>query len=71
MLGDGVAEIMQLVCVIMLYCKSVLNVLHVRYVLVSKMLQVVMISSHMGVVTPVILFMSCIYLFFQNASVAE
>ena len=43
MLGDGVAEIVQVVCVIVLECKSVLYVLHVRYVMVSKMLQVVLI----------------------------
>ena len=43
MLGVGVAEIMQVVCVIVLECKSVLHVLHVRYMLVSKTLQVVFI----------------------------
>ena len=37
-LGVGVAEIVQVVHVIVLECKSVLHVLHVRYVLVSKML---------------------------------
>ena len=41
MLGVGVPEILQVVCVILLECKSILHVLHVRYVLVSKMLQVV------------------------------
>ena len=35
MFGVGVAEIAQVVCVIVLECKSVLNVLHVRYVLVN------------------------------------
>ena len=43
MLGVGVAEIVQVVCVIALECKYVLHVLHVRCVLVSKMLQVVSI----------------------------
>ena len=37
MLGVDVAEILQLVCVIVLECKSFFYVLHVRYVLVSKM----------------------------------
>ena len=41
MLDVGVSDIVQVVCVIYLYCKSVLHVLHVRYVLVSKILQVV------------------------------
>ena len=41
MFGVGVAEIVQVVCVIGLECKYVLHVLHVRYVLVIKMLQVV------------------------------
>ena len=41
MLGVGVTEIVQVVCVILLERKSVLHVLHVRYVLVIKMLQVV------------------------------
>ena len=41
MLGVGVPEILQVVCVILLECKSILHVLHVRYVLVSKMLKVV------------------------------
>ena len=35
MLGVGVTEIVQVVFVIVLECKSVLHVLHVRYVLVS------------------------------------
>ena len=43
MLGVGVTDIVQVVCVIVLECKSVFHVLHVRYVLVSKMLQVVLI----------------------------
>ena len=43
MLGVGVAEIVQVVYVIVLECKSVLHVLYVRSVLVSKMLQVVLI----------------------------
>ena len=43
MIGVGVADIEQVVCVIVLECKSVLYVLHFRYVLVSKMLQVVSI----------------------------
>ena len=34
MLGFGVAEIVQVVCVTLVECKSVLHVLHVRYVLV-------------------------------------
>ena len=41
MLGVGVAEIVQVVCVIVLECKSILHVLHVRYVFLSKMLHVV------------------------------
>ena len=32
-----------MVCVIVLECKSVLNVIYVRYIMVSKMLQVVSI----------------------------
>ena len=43
MLGVDVAEIFQVVCLILLKCKSVLHVSHVRYVLVIKMLQVVLI----------------------------
>ena len=43
MLGVGVAKIVQVVCVIGLECKSGLHVLHVRYMLVIKMLQVVSI----------------------------
>ena len=43
MLGTGVAEIVQVVRVIVLYCKSVLHVLYVRYVLETKTLQVVLI----------------------------
>ena len=43
MLGVGVAGIVQVVCVIVLECKYFLHVLHVRYVYVSKMLQVVLI----------------------------
>ena len=43
MLGVGVAEIAQVVCVIVLERKSVLHVLHVRYVLVIKILWVVLI----------------------------
>ena len=34
MLGVGIANIVQVVCVIVLEYKYVLNVLHVRYVLV-------------------------------------
>ena len=41
MLGVGVAEILQVVCVIVLECKSVLHVLNVRYELAIEMLQVV------------------------------
>ena len=43
MLGAGVADIVQVVWVIVLERKSVLHVLHVRYLLVIKMLQVVLI----------------------------
>ena len=43
MLGVGVAEIAQVVCVIVLECKYILHMLHIRYVLVIKMLQVVLI----------------------------
>ena len=53
----SVAEILQVVCVLGLEFTFVLNVLHVRYVLVSKMLQVVSICLHMGVVTPAILYL--------------
>ena len=40
-LGVGITEILQVVCVIVLDCKYVFHVLHVRYVLVIEMLQVV------------------------------
>ena len=43
MLCVGVAEIVQVVCVIVLESKYVLRVLHVTYVLVSKIFQVVSI----------------------------
>ena len=43
MLGVGVADIVQVVCVIVLECKSVFRMLHFRYVFVIKMLQVVFI----------------------------
>ena len=36
-LGVGIVEIFQVVCDIVLYCKYVLRVLHIRYVLVIKM----------------------------------
>ena len=55
MLGVGVTEIVQVLCVIGLECKSILHVFHVRYVLVIKMLQVVSMCQHMGVVTLAIL----------------
>ena len=42
-LGVGVAGIVQVVCVIGLEFKSILNILHVRYLLVIKWLQVVLI----------------------------
>ena len=64
MLGVGVTEIVQVVCVILLERKSVLHVLHVRYVLVIKTLKVVLICYHMGVATPAIMYLSCAYLFF-------
>ena len=41
MLDVGITEIVRGVCVIGLYCKSGFHVLHVRYVLVVKLLQVV------------------------------
>ena len=41
MLSVGVIEIVQVVCVIVFKCKSVFHVLNVKYVLVSKMWQVV------------------------------
>ena len=66
MLGVGTADILQVVCVILLEYKSVVHVLHVRYVLVIKILQVVLMRSHMGVVTPAILYISYIYLYFSN-----
>ena len=47
---------MQVVCVIVLECKYVFHLLHVRYVLVIKMFQVVSICEHMGVVSPEILY---------------
>ena len=68
MVGVGVADIVQVVCVIELECKSVLHVLHVKYVLVIKILQLVYMCLHMGVVTPAILCLSCIYLFFPNCN---
>ena len=43
MVGVGAADTVQVVCVISLDFNSVLHVLHVRYVLVNKMLQVVLI----------------------------
>ena len=43
MFGVGVAEIVQVVCVVMLECKSDFHVLHVLYVLIIQMLQVVSI----------------------------
>ena len=48
MLGIDVAEIVQVVCVIVLECKSIFHLLHVRYVLVIKMLQVISICYQMG-----------------------
>ena len=57
MLGVGVAEIVQVLCVIGLECKSVLNILHVSYVLVIKMFQVVLMCYHMGVATTIILYL--------------
>ena len=41
MLVNGVAEIVQMVCFILLECKYLFLVLHVRYVLVIKMYHVV------------------------------
>ena len=43
MLGVGVPEIVQVVCVIVLECKCDLHVLHVSYVLASKILQVFLV----------------------------
>ena len=43
MLCVGVIEIVQVVCVILLDKNSVFHVLHVRYVFVSKVLQVVLL----------------------------
>ena len=43
MLGVVVVEIVQMLCVIVLICKSNFNVLHARYVLVSKIMKVVLI----------------------------
>ena len=57
MLGFGFADILQVVCVFVLECNYVLHMLHVRYVLVIKMLKLVSICLHMGVVTPVILYL--------------
>ena len=42
MVGAGVAEMFQVVFVIWLECKSGLHVLHVKYVFVLKLLQVVL-----------------------------
>ena len=42
-LGVGVTKVVQVVCVFVLECKSVLLVSHVSSVLVSKMLQAVLI----------------------------
>ena len=69
MLGVGVEDIVSVVCVIMLEWKSVLNVLHVRYVLSIKVLQLVSMRLQMGMETTAILYLSYIYLFFQTASV--
>ena len=41
MLCVGVTEIMQVVCIIVLECKSVLNVLPVSYALENKIMQAV------------------------------
>ena len=57
MLIVGVSEIVKVVCVIGLECKSILNLLHFRYVLTIKMLQLVSMCEHMGVVTPKILYL--------------
>ena len=43
MLGVGITEIVQVVCVIVLDCKSVLHVLHVRYALSINILQAISI----------------------------
>ena len=43
MVGVGAAEIVQVVSVIVLDCKSVLHVLNISYVLVSKILRLVSI----------------------------
>ena len=43
MAGVGVTEIVQVVCDIVLDRKYILHVLHVRYVLAIKILQVVLI----------------------------
>ena len=43
MLGVGVADILQVAFFMVLECKSFLHVLHVRYLLAIKMLQVVSI----------------------------
>ena len=56
-LGVGVVKIVQVVCVIGLEFKSVLYLLHVRYVLIIKFLQVVFMCEHMVVVTPAILYL--------------
>ena len=57
MLGVVVVEIVQMLCVIVLECKFNFHALHASYVLVSKILQVVLICQHMGVLTPVILYL--------------
>ena len=57
MLGVGIADIVQVVCVIVLECKYVFHALHVRYVLVIQILHMVPVCYHMGVVTPAILYL--------------
>ena len=57
MLGVVVVEIVQMLCVIVLECKSNFHALHASYVLVSEILQVVFICQHMGMLTPVILYL--------------
>ena len=46
-LGVGVAEIVQVVCVIVLECESVFHLLHVSYISVIKLSRVGMMCSSM------------------------
>ena len=57
---------MYVVCVIWLECKYGLHVLHVSYLLVIKLLQVVSMCYHIIVVTPVILCLTAQFQYSKN-----